>query len=206
MRALRLVSTSRTVLSARTSSYRNRSLARSFATDVNVAAVAQELKLPDDLLHMFPDLARISNWRREGKLKQALETAISVSDILINATGPSSVQSKSILRLRTALQFESFDDKASIQSIVDIKKSFPEVDEFRVDSFMLLSAHRLVCSDLPGAMEAAEAAVDSCENTDATPGAPVHCFSPAYGLKGKNAYNLVSELVDSMSSFLPSFL
>lgn len=147
-------------------------------------AAAAELKLPLDLLQSFPDLVRVAEFRRTGKLKQAVDTVSSALQIMVNATGPASVHSKSLLRLHTALQFDSFADHALPESVADVKKLFPDVDEFQVDGLMLLSSHRFIRSDVAGAILAAEAAVNACEDSSVTPAVPVHCFSPAYGLKG----------------------
>jgi len=160
---------------------------------VDAVLIARELKLPIDLLHTFPaDLQRVYEFRRTGKLKEALEVVTSTHDILVNATGSTSNPSKSLLRLKTALQFESFDKKSSsVHNVISMKKAFAEVDEFQVDGLMLLCAHQLIRKDLQGATEAATAAVEACEDTttcSSSPGVPVHCFSPAYGLKGKYIY------------------
>lgn len=175
-------------LSSRLSShYRILTKSRFLTTNISTKSIANELKVPIDLIRTFPELAKVSELRRLGKLKQALEAVTFTYDILVNATGFTSIQSKSLRRLQIALQFEAFDKKSSSYSnIHDIKIAFTDVDEFQVDGLMLLSAHRLVSNDLKGAIEAATAAVEACEDTNISPSIPVQCFSPAYGLKGKH--------------------
>lgn len=145
-------------------------------------------KLSHEIVKLFPEMEIVSKSFQTGKLEQSIDSIERTYNIISNATGPQSEQSRSLLSLLVHTLYLC-GQYPKLKSIC-LSKETHSLPLSHVENLLYLSLSELQQGELHESMELINRAINVCEDTATA--IPNDYFSRCYGLKGKtNTFVLI---------------